>query len=112
MALHAFDGSVSNRIALKQVTAIKPLKCPQSSTCLTVHHDIRRDVPDKRPDACGALYYPAPALSMSVIVVFFKEATVCDTYMWIGCALVRTEFVLITIERTCRQLFYEQPKAC
>ena len=49
---------------------------------------------------------------MSVIVVFFKEATVCDTYMWIGCALVRTEFVLITIERTCRQLFYEQPKAC
>jgi len=51
MALHAFDGSVSNRISLK------------------------RDVPDKRPDECGALSYPAPTLSMSVIVVFFKEAT-------------------------------------
>ena len=36
MALHAFDGSVSNRIALKQVNPITPLKCPLTSTSFSL----------------------------------------------------------------------------
>ena len=80
MALHAFDGSVSNRISLKYVTSQTVTPRELNSHCL---HTIRRDVPDKRPDECGALSYPAPTLSMSVIVVFFKEATVRGKYIWV-----------------------------